>query len=73
MAYKSIVSALQGVDFPVSKRSLVRQIGDREVEVLEGKMMSMREILRACEHDNYESPRDVTACPGIASKVRHAA
>lgn len=73
MAYKSIVSALQGVDFPVSKRSLVKQVGDREVEVVEGTTMSMRTILRACDHDNYESPRDVTACRGIANKVRRAA
>ncbi len=73
MAYPSIVSALQGVEFPISKRSLTNQIGDREVEVLEGKMMTMREILRACDHDRYESEKDVIACPGIVGKVRHAA
>lgn len=73
MAYKSMVAALQGVEFPISKRSLVKQVGDREVEILEGKTITMREILRACDHDNYNSPKDVTACPGIVRKVRSAA
>lgn len=73
MAYPSIISALKDVKFPISKRSLVRQIGDREVEILAGKMVTMREILRACDHENYESERDVFACPGVVSKVRKTA
>jgi len=73
MVYKSIVSALQDVEFPISKRSLMKQVGDREIEVLEDKTMSMSSILRACEHDNYSSPKDVVACPSIVSKIRKAA
>jgi len=72
MAYKSMVSALRDIDFPLSKRSLVKRAGDREVEILEGKTMTMREILRACERDNYDSVKDVIQCPGIVSKVRRA-
>lgn len=72
MAYKSMVSALSDIDFPLSKRSLVRKTGDREVEILEGKTMTMREILRACEHEDYNSVKDVIQCPSIVSKVRRA-
>jgi hypothetical protein len=73
MAYPSLVSALQGVDFPISKRSLINQVGDREVEVLEGKTMTMKELLNACSHDNYDSEADVIQCPEIVSTMRHAA
>ncbi|MCL6472763.1 MAG: hypothetical protein K6T91_08150 [Firmicutes bacterium] len=73
MVYKSIVAALKDVEFPTTKRSLIRRIGDREVELLAGKTMTMREILRACEHEDYESERDVFACPGVVSKVRRTA
>jgi hypothetical protein len=73
MAYQSIVAALQGVEFPISKKSLINEVGDRQVEVLEGKMMSMRELLMMCSHDSYESDADVIQCPEIVSAVRHAA
>jgi hypothetical protein len=73
MSYPSIVSALTGVEFPIGKKSLINQVGDREVEVLEGKTMSMRELLNACSHDDYESEADVVQCPEIVSAMRHAA
>ncbi|MDI6715416.1 MAG: hypothetical protein QME63_00505 [Actinomycetota bacterium] len=73
MVYRSINAALEGVQFPINKSSLIREVGDREVEVLEGKTMSMREILNACPHDMYESEADVIKCPEIVDKVRHAA
>jgi hypothetical protein len=72
MAYPSMVSALEGVQFPIDKNALIAQIGDREVEVLEGQTMSMQELLNACSHNRYENVHDVIACPEIVSKVEQA-
>ncbi|MBE0446914.1 MAG: hypothetical protein IBX64_02215 [Actinobacteria bacterium] len=69
MAYPSLVSALQGVQFPIDKNSLINQIGDREVEVLEGQTVSMRELLNACPKNRYETLHDVIACPEIVSMI----
>lgn len=69
MAYPSIVSALEGVDFPINKSELMSKVGDREVEVLEGQMMSMRELLDACPHDTYNGTQDVVKCPEIVGKI----
>ncbi len=69
MAFPSLVSALEGVQFPIDKKSLINQVGDREVEVLEGQNLSLEEILNACSQNRYENTRDVIACPEIVSKI----
>lgn len=73
MAYPSIVAALHDIQFPINKKSLINQVGEREIEVLEGKTMSMKELLNSCSHNNYESEADVIQCPEIVSMMRHAA
>lgn len=69
MAYPSIVSALEGIEFPKSKNELMNQVGDREIEVLEGQTISMNELLNACPQENYNNVHDVIACPEIVSKI----
>ena len=64
MAYKTLAAALEGVSFPVDRRTLVDQIGDRQIEIDTG-LVSMRELLSACTEDRYENIDDVAACPNI--------
>lgn len=74
MAYgmASLSEALKGVDFPISKHDLIQQIGDRNVQVEEGKTLKMSEFLEACTHETYHSVTDVTTCPDIESKMKAA-
>ncbi|MCL6471918.1 MAG: hypothetical protein K6T91_03820 [Firmicutes bacterium] len=69
MAYPSIVSALEGVEFPINKKDLIEQIGDREVEIVTGQTLSMRELLNVCTKENYQNPHDVVGCPEIVQKI----
>lgn len=68
----SVSQALQGVNFPISRQELMDKVGDRQVEVEKGKMMSMRDIISACPHEMYNSPIDVTTCPEIEQKLKAA-
>jgi len=68
----SLTQALQGVNFPISRQELINQVGDRQVEVEKGKMMSMGDIVSACPHEMYNSPIDVTTCPEITQKMKAA-
>lgn len=69
MAYNSVVSALEGVNFPISKQDLKNQVGNRDVEVVINQTMSMNELLDACEMDNFNSAGDVVKCSGLVHKI----
>lgn len=69
MAYNSVVAALEGVHFPISKRELISQIGNREVAVVENRMLSMSELLNSCESNNFNSSGDIIRCPGLVRKI----
>lgn len=68
----SLTQALSGVNFPISRQDLINQVGDRQVEVVKGKTMMMKDLLMACPHDMYNSPVDVTKCPEIEQKIKAA-
>lgn len=68
----SLSEALKGVSFPISKQDLINQVGDRDVQVEEGRTMKMREFLEACPHDWYNTVTDVTTCPQIEQKMKAA-
>lgn len=72
MGEASLSKALEGVNFPISRQDLINQVGDKQVEVEEGKTMSMSELISACEHETYNSPIDVTSCPDIRNKMKAA-
>ena len=72
MAYRSLVAAVEGVQFPIEKRAFMRKYGEREVEVLEGKVIALRELLRSCEKDSFESV-DVVGCKGVMQHIAKAA
>ncbi|MHB8841455.1 MAG: DUF2795 domain-containing protein [Candidatus Aquicultor sp.] len=68
MIYSSIASALEGVDFPVDKRSLISQAGNRNVNVF-GHTMVLQDLLNACSHDSFDSIQDIVLCPEIVDIV----
>lgn len=68
----SLSEALKGVDFPISKQDLIQQVGNRDVQVEQGKTLKMSDFLNACSHDTYNTVTDVTTCPEIESKMKAA-
>ncbi|MHB0975740.1 MAG: DUF5789 family protein [Candidatus Aquicultorales bacterium] len=68
----SLSEALRDVSFPISRNDLINQVGDRDVQVEQGKTMKMRDFLSACSHDMYNTVTDVTTCPEIESKMKAA-
>lgn len=73
MVYPSLISAVKDIDFPIDKKSLINQVGNREIEVLEGQSIAMKELLNACPHNRYDNPQDVVRCPEIVDKILKAA
>ena len=69
MAYNSVVAALDGVHFPISKRDLINQVGNRDVAVTMDKTLPMSELLNACDMNQFNSAGDVVRCQGLVHKI----
>lgn len=55
----SITQALQGVDFPKSKKELMSQFGDKEIEFKKGEPCKLKEILQDLPEETFNSPADL--------------
>lgn len=78
----SLVAALKDVNFPISETDLVSRFGDRQINVAEGRTVTLGELLnqcrqdkecrgrKECRHDRFNELRDLTACPLIAEAIQ---
>lgn len=55
----AITHALADVDFPKSKKELINQYGNEEIEFKKGEPCKLREVLQDLPDQTYNSPADL--------------
>ena len=57
----SVSNALGGVEFPMTKRDLIEQYGDKQIEWTKGNPEPLRDILKETLEDDFDSMSDVVS------------
>jgi len=55
----AVSMAIKGVDFPISKRDLISQYGDKEVEITKGNLQRLSDLLSDIPEESFNSPVDL--------------
>ena len=55
----AIAECLKDVDFPISKKQLVRKYGKCVVEIEKGETMKLKDVLDYVEEGTYDSPVEI--------------
>ncbi|MHB0975705.1 MAG: DUF2795 domain-containing protein [Candidatus Aquicultorales bacterium] len=64
----SLMQALEGIEFPLSKEDLLDCFGENEFEV-KGRRMTVKEAIADCPHGTYNNMDDITMCPSVQTKL----
>lgn len=55
----AITQALEGIDFPVTKRDLLKRVGDRQIEYRKDQPISLRKVISDLEAEEFPSMANI--------------
>lgn len=64
----AITQALKGVDFPATKKDLLKRAGAQSIEYRKGQPVSLRQVIEDCDIDEFPSMANVVEAVSDALK-----
>lgn len=55
----AITRALHGVDFPKTKKEILHEYGDKDIEFRKGEHKKLREVIKDLPDETFNSPADL--------------
>ena len=55
----AIAKCLKDVDFPISRKDLISQYGNCQIDIEKGETMKLKDVLDYVEEGTFDSPADL--------------